>query len=120
VFAPRNAAEIARVLTPDGRLVVVAPTPAHLGELVSALDLLTVAEDKAARVTAALPGFTVSGQDTREFAMSLGHKEVLALVGMGPSAWHVDADALSAKVAELPSPVRVTASVTVTTYVKGE
>lgn len=120
VFAPRNAAEIARVLTPDGRLVVVAPTSAHLGELVSALDLLTVAEDKASRVTASLPGFRVSEQDTREFAMSLGHGEVLALVGMGPSAWHVDGEALRAKVAELPSPVRVTASVTVTTYVKGE
>lgn len=120
VFAPRNAAEIARVLAPDGRLVVVAPTAAHLGELVSGLDLLTVAEDKAARVTASLPGFTVSEQDPREFVMSLVHKEVLALVGMGPSAWHVDAEALAAKVAELPSPVRVTASVTVTTYVKGE
>jgi 23S rRNA (guanine745-N1)-methyltransferase len=120
VFAPRNAAEIARVLTRDGRLVVVAPTAAHLGELVSWLDLLTVAEDKAARVAASLPGFAVSGQDTVEFAMSLGHEEVAALVGMGPSAWHVDGTALLAKVAELPSPVRVTASVTVTTYVRGE
>ena len=120
VFAPRNAAEIARVLTPDGRLVVVAPTHRHLGELVSGLDLLTVAEDKASRVTASLPGFAVSAQDTCEFEMSLGHKEVLALVGMGPSAWHVDAAALREKVEALPAPVRVSASVTVTTYVKGE
>jgi 23S rRNA (guanine745-N1)-methyltransferase len=120
VFAPRNAAEIARVLTPGGRLVVVAPTHRHLGELVSGLDLLTVAEDKASRVTASLPGFVVAAQDTCEFEMSLGHKEVLALVGMGPSAWHVDAAALREKVAALPSPVRVTAAVTVTTYVKGE
>jgi 23S rRNA (guanine745-N1)-methyltransferase len=120
VFAPRNAAEIARVLTPDGRLGVVAPTHRHLGELVSRLDLLTVAEDKASRVTASLPGFTVSGQDACEFEMSLGHKEVLALVGMGPSAWHVDAAALREKVEALPAPVRVSASVTVTTYVKGE
>lgn len=120
VFAPRNAVEIARVLTRDGRLVVVAPTSAHLGELVSGLDLLTVAEDKASRVAASLPGFTVSAQETCEFAMSLTHKEVLALAGMGPSAWHVDAAALRAKVAELPAPMRVTASVTVTTYVEGE
>lgn len=118
VFAPRNAAEIARVLTPAGRLVVVAPTATHLGELVSALDLLTVARDKASRVTASLPGFVVSEQDSREFAMTLGHDEVLALAGMGPSAWHVDGAALRAKVAALPAPVRVTASVTVTTYVK--
>ncbi|MCA1655941.1 MAG: methyltransferase domain-containing protein, partial [Pseudonocardiaceae bacterium] len=81
VFAPRNAAELARVLAPGGRLVVVAPTGAHLRELVFALDLLTVAADKAARVSASLPGFTVSTQDTCEFAMSLGHAEVLTLVG---------------------------------------
>lgn len=118
VFAPRNAAEIARVLAPDGRLVVVSPTPAHLRELVSALDLLTVGEDKAARVSASLPGFVVSARDDREFAMALTPEEVLALVGMGPSAWHVNEAALRARVSGLPTPVRVTASVTVTTYVK--
>jgi 23S rRNA (guanine745-N1)-methyltransferase len=118
VFAPRNAAEIARVLAPDGRLVVVSPTPAHLGELVSTLDLLTVGTDKAARVSASLSGFAVSTQDKCEFVMSLAHDDVRALVGMGPSAWHVDAEALRSRVAALPAPVRVTASVTVTTYVR--
>jgi 23S rRNA (guanine745-N1)-methyltransferase len=118
VFAPRNAAELARVLTGDGRLVVVSPTAAHLGELVSALDLLTVAADKESRVSASLPGFALSTRDTVEFAMSLGHEEVLALVGMGPSAWHVDAAALRARVSALPAPVPVTASVTVAVYVK--
>lgn len=118
VFAPRNAAEIARVLAVDGRLVVVSPTAAHLGELVSALGLLTVGEDKAARVSASLPGFVESTQDICEFVMSLTHEEVLTLVGMGPSAWHVDAATLRAKVVTLPAPVRVTASVTVTSYVK--
>jgi 23S rRNA (guanine745-N1)-methyltransferase len=118
VFAPRNAAETARVLTADGRLVVVSPTPAHLNELVTALDLLTVGEDKAARVTASLPGFAESTSDQVEFVVSLTHSEVLALVGMGPSAWHVDQAALRARVSALPDPARVTASVMVTTYVR--
>lgn len=118
VFAPRNATETARVLADDGRLVVVSPTPAHLGELVAALDLLTVGEDKAARVSASLPGFVVSTQDSVEFAMSLTHKEIQALVGMGPSAWHVAEDELRARVSALPAPMRVTASVTVTSYEK--
>jgi 23S rRNA (guanine745-N1)-methyltransferase len=96
--------------------VVVSPTAAHLGELVSALGLLTVGEDKAARVSASLPGFVQSTQDNMEFTMSLGHEEVLALVGMGPSAWHVDANALLARVSALPSSVPVTGSVTVTSY----
>jgi 23S rRNA (guanine745-N1)-methyltransferase len=42
VFAPRGAGEIARVLRPGGRLVVLTPTPAHLGELVGPLGLLGV------------------------------------------------------------------------------
>jgi 23S rRNA (guanine745-N1)-methyltransferase len=119
VFAPRNATEIARVLTPGGRLVVVSPTAAHLGELVAALDLLTVGEDKASRIAASLPGFVVSAEDRCEFVMSLGHEQVLALVGMGPSAWHVAAADLRARVGALPAPVEVTASVTVTTFVRG-
>jgi 23S rRNA (guanine745-N1)-methyltransferase len=116
VFAPRNAEELARVLTDDGRLVVVAPTQAHLGELVSAMDLLKVPPDKAEKVTASLPGFAVSEVDTMEFALSLGPADVHALVGMGPSAWHVDAVTLRERVAGLAMPMAVTASVTVTSY----
>ncbi len=119
VFAPRNAAELARVLTDDGRLVVVAPTQAHLGELVSALGLLTVAPDKAEKVTASLPGFVVSEVDNVEFTLSLGQEDVHALVGMGPSAWHVDPATLRERVAALETPMAVTASVTVTSYRRG-
>ena len=50
VFAPRNGPEIARVLDPDGRLVVVTPAADHLGELVGPLGLLRVDPDKAARL----------------------------------------------------------------------
>lgn len=117
VFAPRNPAELARVVAPGGLLVVVSPTPAHLAGLVDALGLLTVAPDKASRITAALaPAFTLSEQDTVEFGLELSHRDVLALVGMGPSAWHVDAAALARAVAALPEPVRVTASVLVSGY----
>src|SRR5205085_2362216 len=47
-FAPRNGPETARVLRPDGRLVVVTPAPDHLRELVGALGLLRVDPDKPA------------------------------------------------------------------------
>src|SRR6266516_6833069 len=42
VFAPRNGPEFARVLAPDGALLVVTPTARHLAELVEALALLRV------------------------------------------------------------------------------
>jgi 23S rRNA (guanine745-N1)-methyltransferase len=117
VFAPRNPAELDRVVAADGVVVVVSPTTAHLAELVAALDLLTVAPDKAQRVAEQLaPAFTVSTQDTCEYELALSHADVVSLVGMGPSAWHLGADALATRVAALPEPVRTTASVVVTAF----
>jgi 23S rRNA (guanine745-N1)-methyltransferase len=117
VFAPRNPAELARVVAPGGTLVVVLPTAAHLAELVSSLGLLSVPPDKSRQVTVALAGdFEPSTQEVREFELRLSHADVLALVGMGPSAWHIGAVALAERVAALPEPVRVTASVLVASY----
>ncbi len=117
VFAPRNPAELDRILAPDGVLVVAAPTTGHLAELVHDLGLLSVAPDKARRVAEQLaPAFEVSTQDTCEFELALTHPDVRSLVGMGPSAWHVGAETLAERVAALPEPVRITASVVVTAF----
>jgi 23S rRNA (guanine745-N1)-methyltransferase len=117
VFAPRNPAELDRILAPDGVLVVVAPTTGHLAELVGDLGLLSVAPDKAHRIAEQLaPAFTVSTQDVCEFGLALSHADVRSLVGMGPSAWHIGAGALGERVVALPEPVRTTASVVVTTF----
>jgi len=117
VFAPRNPAELHRVVAPDGVLVVVAPTTEHLAGLVAELDLLTVAPDKERRVTESLaPGLRLSTQDRCEFELALSHPDVLSLVGMGPSAWHVGLESLRERVAALPEPVRTTASVLVSSY----
>lgn len=117
VFAPRNPAELHRILADDGLLVVVAPTTGHLAGLVGALGLLTVAPDKARKITDQLaPHLRPSTQDVCEFGLELSHQDVLSLVGMGPSARHVGADELRARVAALPEPVRTTASVHVSSY----
>lgn len=117
VFAPRNPAELDRILAPDGVLVVVSPTTDHLAGLVADLGLLTVAPDKAQRVAEQLaPAFLPSTQDTCEFELRLSHEDVLSLVGMGPSAWHIGREALGRRVAALPEPVRTTASVVVTAF----
>jgi 23S rRNA (guanine745-N1)-methyltransferase len=117
VFAPRAGAEFARVLAPDGVLVVVTPRPGHLAELVGPLGLLRVDPVKSDRIAAELGTWFAEATVTDlEWTMRLSHPEVAALVGMGPNAWHADPPALAAAIAGLPDPVPVSAVVTVATY----
>lgn len=120
VFAPRNGPEIARVLSPGGALVVVTPTDRHLNELVPVLGMLAVDADKQARVHATLsPHLAPVSRGAVEFDMQLGHGDVQALVAMGPSAHHLDSDAVREAISRLPAEVGVTASVSVETFVRG-
>ncbi|UVS76931.1 putative RNA methyltransferase [Actinokineospora sp. UTMC 2448] len=116
VFAPRNPPELRRVLRDGGTLLVAAPTSGHLAELVSELDLLTVDEDKQDRIDARLaPFFTVRDQRLCEFTLTLDRDDVRALIGMGPNAFHARQDR-DERIAAMPTPVQVTASVVVTAY----
>jgi 23S rRNA (guanine745-N1)-methyltransferase len=120
VFAPRNAAEMARVLAPGGSLLAVTPTTRHLHELVGPLGLLSVPEDKADRLDSQLGShFDLSGRRTVEHAMFLNREEAAQLVRMGPSAWHVDEQAVEERLPALPDPLTVTASVSMSRYVRG-
>jgi 23S rRNA (guanine745-N1)-methyltransferase len=119
VFAPRGGAEIARVLTVDGALVVAAPEPDHLAELAGPLGLLAVDPRKRERLAAELDPVLAPAGDARvEFAMELDRASVSALAGMGPSARHADPGATAAAIAALDEPVRVTAAVTVSVHRK--
>lgn len=111
VFAPRNAAEFSRVLTPGGRLVVATPGPEHLRELREAHDLLDIGADKVESLREAFAGTFTHGNstDVRE-QMSLSDDEAASLVAMGPNAFHATT-----------SPVRggtVTLDVVVTSWSK--
>ncbi|KQV05419.1 MULTISPECIES: putative RNA methyltransferase [unclassified Kitasatospora] len=117
VFAPRNGPEIRRVLRPGGRMLLVSPTSRHLRELVDALGLLSVDEDKERRTDEKLsPWLTRTDRTEVEFRLRLSHAEANEVVAMGPNAWHTDPARLAAALAELPDPVEVTGSVHLTTY----
>jgi 23S rRNA (guanine745-N1)-methyltransferase len=120
VFAPRNGPEIARVLRPDGRLVVVTPAADHLGELVGPLGLLRVDPDKAARLAASLqPQLRPVGTAGHREELVLPRAAAATLVGMGPHARHTTTAAVAAALARLPERIPVTVSVDVTTYRRG-
>ncbi|WSN15044.1 23S rRNA methyltransferase [Micromonospora sp. NBC_01699] len=117
VFAPRNGPEFRRVLRPDGALLVVTPAGDHLTELVDQLDLLRVDPAKADRVAGSLAGeFDLVDRTRHTHPMRLDRREVATLVGMGPSAWHVDPARLTARIEALPEPVGVTAAVELAHY----
>jgi 23S rRNA (guanine745-N1)-methyltransferase len=115
VFAPRNGAEMARLLHPRGSLVVVTPTARHLEQLVPALGLLSVDARKQERLDRELGDrFRVARAEVLEWSMTLGSGDLEAVVAMGPSAAHVEPPALRERIASLPDRVEVTASVRVT------
>jgi hypothetical protein len=119
-FAPRDAAELHRILGVEGRLVVITPTTNHLGSLVEALDLLTVDELKEERLEEKLGGhFRLRRKTPIGFAMNLGHDDVQALVDMGPSAWHTDRGEIRRRIAEFPEPFVTEASTAISVYEPG-
>lgn len=98
VFAPRNAAEFARVLKPTGRLVVVTPRPGHLSSIAAATGMLGIEEGKDIRLTSAMePHFTVESTRDIDFPLSLSRREAADLALMGPAGHHLDRPAVTAR-----------------------
>jgi 23S rRNA (guanine745-N1)-methyltransferase len=112
VFAPRNAAEFARVTAPGGTLLVAVPAGEHLQEL-SPLLAIGAAPEKAASVTERMKGiFMLEEQRSLRQVVTLAPHELADLLAMTPSARHRQVSQ-----AELPAaPVDVTASFELLTF----
>jgi 23S rRNA (guanine745-N1)-methyltransferase len=114
VFAPRAAAEVARVLRPGGLLVAVTPAPGHLAEIRDVVGLLAVDAGKPERLAAAFEGLLgVEREVPVRFAMRLDRESVGALVRMGPSAYHVSQERIAVALTGLAPVTELTADVTV-------
>ena len=116
VFGPRNAAEIRRVLAPDGTLIVATAGADHLLELRRPLGLIGIDERKTARLDDAFGDYARSAVTAVRYQLRLGHADLTDLVAMGPSARHIGADVLAGRVAALSAPVKVTVDVEVRSY----
>jgi len=117
VFSPRNGAEFARVLAPGGVVLVAAPRPGHLAELVAGLGLLEVDRRKPERLDAALgPRLACSERAVHRRRLSLTREAARLVARMGPSAWHLDPAELEGRLALLPDPLETEAVVEVSAW----
>lgn len=113
VFAPRPAAECARVLAPGGCLAAAFATPRHLEGLRERWRLLSVGEGKLDALSQRLaPWFAAAGAETVEYRVDLEPEDAARLVAMGPNARH---GGLAATPAETTSEL---VSVTVATFIR--
>lgn len=88
VFAPRNAAEFARVLRPGGTLVVAVPTPEHLAELAH-LHAVQVDPAKADRLERTLGAhLELETREAVRWTMDLDAAAVEHVLRMSPAGAH--------------------------------
>jgi 23S rRNA (guanine745-N1)-methyltransferase len=105
-FAPRNAAEFARVLGSEGLLLTITPTADHLAELRRTYGLLEIQEDKTERLAESLDGrFRPVATDQLEHRDQWPAATVADAIAMGPNAFHERPDRPE------PAPQQVTVSV---------
>jgi len=116
IFAPRNAAEFARILTEHGQVVVLTADAGHLAELRAPLGIIDVEEGKVERMISQASGHLVpvGEPETVEFTMNLDQASIAAQIGMSPSARHIHPDVLAERIATLPATMEVTARAKIT------
>lgn len=111
VFAPRNPAEFARVLRPDGLLVVVTPRSGHLRDLAAVTGMLGIEEGKDERLNEAMAGhFEPERFHDVDIPLELTRAAAADLAFMGPAGHHLDPAQLAARLEDYPEPVAAVAS----------
>ena len=119
VFAPRDAAEFARVLVPGGSLLLATPQPQHLAELRGAFDLLAVGPAKAEQVRAQLgEAFEETARDLVAATIHVTPDQAADLAGMGASGHHLDDATLHLRASELAERTPVRIAVTLSRFVR--
>ncbi len=119
IFAPRNPAEFARVLSPGGHLIVVTPLPGHLEQIRRTASLLEVQADKSDHLARTLePYFVREEYDDVEFSMALEPADIRLAALMGPAGHHIDEATLQDKLGSFPATTDVAAAFRVSVYAK--
>ena len=95
IFAPKNFAEMSRVLRPGGWLALAYPGPNHLAELVDHFGLMQQHAGKTGRYAEAMQRWVGPSTTVRLVQrLSLDRESIRHAVLMGPNARHIAASAL--------------------------
>ncbi|MDQ0678345.1 23S rRNA (guanine745-N1)-methyltransferase [Arthrobacter pascens] len=117
IFAPRNAAEFARVLRPGGRLVVVTPRAGHLAAVTRQTGMLGIGADKDDRLAESMSGhFVVRSVQDLDVPMVLTRGDVADLAFMGPAGHHLDRAAIYGRLDGLAAATEVEARFRITVF----
>lgn len=92
VFSPRVPAEFHRVLKPGGVLITARPTQKHLAALLQSHDgTVSIDEHKESRLQRSLEPFFAEGERRLvSHPLHLSARQARELIGMTPSARHID------------------------------
>jgi 23S rRNA (guanine745-N1)-methyltransferase len=102
IFAPKNFAEMSRVLRPGGWLALAYPGPNHLAELVDRFGLLQQHTGKTGRYAAATRRWVGPSTTVRlVHRMRLNRESIRHAVLMGPNARHIAPSALDVEAAAM-------------------
>jgi len=89
IFAPRNIREFARVIEPDGSLIIAFPDRDHFAGVRERFRLLDVREGKEADLLEEASGlFVPAARNAVKFAVAMDAAAVLDFIAMGPNAHH--------------------------------
>jgi len=116
VFGPRRGNEVARILAPDGEVVVVTPRTSHLVELRELFSLLAIGADKEVRLDSAMEPLVLSERTILDYRVALTKADIVNSIMMGPNAFHHDRAAIQAIASECVGTLPATVSVTVSRY----
>ncbi len=116
VLAPRNNGEFARILNPDGKLILGVPGPNHLMELRTLLnanagDFEEKADEAAAKCA---PLFKEKNRELLSYQQTLSKEQIADLIQMTPIFW-TSASEAKERVSELTG-INVTVSFALQTF----
>jgi len=84
IYAPCKAAELARVVKPQGYVLTVTPGPRHLMQFKALIYQEVKLHDNTAEE---MPGFSLVNEQSLGYMMTLNSEESAALLQMTPFAW---------------------------------